>query len=428
MTYLNGAAAKNQAHDPSIPYVLAFVGENANGILSWWTSRVMDGLARRGVAHHLIDLCAEDWNSQLIALLTNSRPSFCFSFQGFGMDIRTEAGNLWVQNQIPFVSYLGDNPCHAPSLHAAEGPGIYLLYGCADFLETYQLYMNGRAYAALVRTGYPVNPAAGRIPWAQREHGAVFVKTGINPAALRQAWEPLPAQTRTILAEAAEHLLGGADVTVADSCAAAFQRAHVHWGNQREIFLFACSSVDRYVRAVRAERMVRQLMRHDAFIVGDWPHLDRAGARARFVSPVRASSLDDLYARSRIVVNTLPSIRRGVHERIMAGMLAKAAVISDTTPFLDQALAGCPSFHGLDIDGAGFEDQLDHTLGAALADASMPGKVEQSFQVAERLFSMDAFVEEMFGTIALEHHRRSLGGWVFPPASLAQDTAVQSVN
>ena len=28
MAYSNGAAAKNQAHDPSIPYVLAFQGEN----------------------------------------------------------------------------------------------------------------------------------------------------------------------------------------------------------------------------------------------------------------------------------------------------------------------------------------------------------------------------------------------------------------
>ncbi len=160
MTHSNGAAAKGPAHDHSNPYVLAFMGENANGIHTWWLGRIMDGLGRRGVAHRLVDLRSDKWQEELTTCLTASKPAFCFSFQGFGMDLSIESGNLWVQNQIPFVSYLGDNPYHAPPLHAAEGPGLYLLYSCADFLETYQRYMQGGAYASLMRYGYPDNPAA----------------------------------------------------------------------------------------------------------------------------------------------------------------------------------------------------------------------------------------------------------------------------
>jgi hypothetical protein len=48
---------------------------------------------------------------------------------------------------VPFISCLGDNPYHAPSLHSVEGPGMYLLYACKDFLETYKEFMNGRTFA-----------------------------------------------------------------------------------------------------------------------------------------------------------------------------------------------------------------------------------------------------------------------------------------
>ena len=77
MAYSNGAAAKNQAHDPSIPYVLAFQGENANGILNWWTGCIMDVLAAHGVAHHIIDLRDDGWAEQLTARLVAGRPAFC---------------------------------------------------------------------------------------------------------------------------------------------------------------------------------------------------------------------------------------------------------------------------------------------------------------------------------------------------------------
>ena len=73
------------------------------------------------------------------------------------------------------------------------------------------------------------------------------------------------------------------------------------------------------------------------------------------------------------------------------------------------------------------EAEAGRRVDAVLADDSMPDKVEQSYQVATRLFSMDAFVDELLGTIALEDHRRSLSGWMFPPGEAPQP-APQHVN
>ena len=399
------------------PYVIAFVGNNDNGILRWWTAKILEGLARHGLDHALIDFTAPDWRDHLGDCMAGGKPEFVFAFQGFAMDVRLDNENFWARNDIPFLAYLGDSPYHSPGLHAAEGPGLYLLYGCDDFLHTYKTVLNGRAFATTLPYGYPENPAADRTPWLYREHDMVFVKSGVDPAQLRAEWAGLPPLVHGIIQDAAAAVLSGTDAMVTEVCAAAFADRSIHWGERRELFLFAASTVDRYARAVRAERMVRALMPHDGVIVGNWPHLDTSAARARFHAPVAASVLDGLYADSRVVVNTSPTVRRGMHERIMAGLFAKAAVLSDTTPFLQRTLHGCPSFVGLDIDDREFGDMVAQTLPDMLADPAMPAKVGVSADFAARHFSFDAFVQRLLDTVGVERHRRTLDAWAFPPPS-----------
>jgi len=286
---------------------------------------------------------------------------------------------------------------------------MYLLYGCRDFFDTYHRFLNGRAYAAVVPTGYPANPHADRTPWKQRRHEIVLAKTGANPAALREGWKKLPARVRPLLEESAELVLSGADDTVAGCCATVFASRQIHWGDAREVFLSVCSAVDFYARAVRAERMVRALMSHNALIVGDWSYLDRAGSRAQFIAPIAATALDELYADSRIVANTLPSVRYGSHERVMAGLLAKCAIVSESTPWLNRTMEGCPSFFGLNGD-------LGDTIQSVLNDPAIEEKIEASTAVAREMFSMDNFVAEILSYVELERYRKAdLNWWSFPP-------------
>ena len=397
------------------PYVLAFVGEHDNGVLRWWTQNILDGFARHGLGHVLLDFTDPAWRDRLAECMTVRNPDLVFSFQGLAMDLRLGNQNFWTLNGIPFLSYLGDSPYHAPGLHAAEGPGLYLLYGCGDFLETYQRYLDGRAYAGILPYGYPPNPLASRTAWASRQHDAVFVKSGIDPASLRAPWAGLPPTVRQLVEDSAAQILSGADTTVADIVAEAFADRQIHWGDRRELFLYVCSTADRYARAVRAERMVRALLPHDVLVVGDWSHLDRPRARARFTGPIPAARLDPLYADSRIVLNTSPTVRYGIHERIMAGLLAKSAVLSDTTPFLAQTLHECPAFIGLDIDEPGFADALGEAFGNTLSDPTMPDKVAASFRLASTMFSFEDFLQRLLDHLSLERHRRTLEDWSFPP-------------
>ena len=218
-------------------------------------------------------------------------------------------------------------------------------------------------------------------------------------------------------------MLTGVDETIAAICAQAFEDRLIHFGDQQELFLSTCSAIDRYVRAVRAERMVRALLPHNALILGDWSYLDKPGARARFWDSLPANRLDDLYADSRIVVSTSPSVRYGMHERVMAGLLAKAFVLSDTTPYLQTLLRGCPGFLGCDIDQPAFPDEVDHTIKACLSDPLSTDKVEASVRMAETLFCFDRFIQQFFDHVALEQQRQAVRAWSFPSAKHQRSAA-----
>ena len=401
------------------PYILAFIGQDGNGILRWSTEKILAGFAKHGLHYNLIDLTVLGWQARLNESLTALKPEFCFSLQGMGMDVRLENGdNVWTRNNIPFLSCLGDNPYHAPRLHAAVGPGMYLLYASADSFQTYTRFLKGRAYATMVLDGYPENPIADRTPWREREHDIVFVKTGVDSKALRASWDELPAKVRDILLDCTALVLTGIDETVATVCEKVFSDRQIYWGERPEMFFFICSKVDFYVRALRAERMVMALMRQKALIVGDWSHLDQSRARARFHSPIAATELDGLYAESRISANTLPTFRFGMHERILAGFFGKAAVLSDTTPYLQKTFQNCPSFLTVNIDNLDqdtFTDELAQVLTSCLADPATPERVQSSYTVVREKFSLDNRIQQLLDHVALDKYRKTLGWWTFPP-------------
>ena len=89
---------------------IAFVGQNANGILAWWTKSIADRMAMYDISVQVIDLLKEGWAAQLDARLKQGRPDFCFSFQGIGMNLALESGNLWTNLKVPFISSMGDAP------------------------------------------------------------------------------------------------------------------------------------------------------------------------------------------------------------------------------------------------------------------------------------------------------------------------------
>jgi hypothetical protein len=162
-----------QPVSPGQPHILAFVGENENGILQWWTDKILEAFAARGLSYKLIDLRDAAWRKDLTACLSVRNPEFCFSFQGMRMALPLPSGgNLW------------------------ERIG--------------QHFMDGRAMASVLSAGHPENPLADRTPWSKRKHNIVLVKTGIAPNTFTPEWNAWPKQVRELLYDCAAHVPGNA--------------------------------------------------------------------------------------------------------------------------------------------------------------------------------------------------------------------------
>ena len=388
--------------------IFAFVGQNANGILEWLTRQILEYFKRRGFSYHLFDLCGANWEDELCSNLNQGLPTFCFSFQGMGVGLKDQhSTNFWVANKVPFFTCLRDAPYHAPELHEDSGPGIYRLHASDDFLLTYRRYFDGRGFSTLHPFGYPANLKAREKIWARRENSIVYVKTGADCRNMRDAWSIFPPIIQRVIHDAADVMLSGTDKIVADVVAESFKASGLWYGERMELFSYVCSSVDTYVRMVRAEKVVRVLMRYKSLIVGEWEHIDKVGAKAIFVKNLPATELDALYSNTKVVINTQPCVRHGLHERIMAGLHAGCAVISDSTSFLQEFFEGVPSLSLFDVNSDSYDDALQD----ALRHAERSEELVYAYQplIADRL-SLENFCEPLLRLLEV-HHSTALSSW-----------------
>jgi hypothetical protein len=404
---------------PNIPSI-AFVGGNANGILTWATMAVAKRAKLYGISMNIIDLTEKGWAEKLNACLAQERPHFCFAFQGFGMDLRLEAGNLWTTLGVPFISVMGDAPYYSPALHSAVGSGFFHLYACDDFQKTYLESMAGRNFSAVIQGFYPINPLADAIPWHDRELEIVYVKTGVDPERLRSQWSALPAKMRDVLEDSSTTALAGQVKSIAEIVAECYSERGIHFGERLTLFLRSCSMVDSYVRAVRAQRMLHEVMRHGGHVFGDWPHIEKTNTQARFHGPVPADKLSEVYSQSRILMNISPSTTNFVHERILAAFFAKAFSVSDRTAFVDEKLRHYPNFSSVSIDSTNLPDEMNACLSTIRkigSDRSLPAQemLEESRQRAEDEFSLDRLILEILSFVDFFNIERNSSFWTYPP-------------
>ena len=398
---------------------IALVGQNDNSILSWLTEIFANRAKLYGISVTVIDLLDEGWPAKLNGCLAAGQPGFCFSFQGFGMGLTLEAGNLWTSLNIPFISLMGDAPFYSPGLHASEGSGFCHLYASEDFQQVYRDIMNGRNFSAVCGGFYPPNPRADQTPWHDRDLEIVYVKTGVDPEALRARWTALPNKMRGVVEDASAVALAGQKKTIGQIVVDAFAARTMRFGENKALLLRVCAEVDSYVRAVRAERMLREVMRHGGHIFGNWEHIEKTNSRARFHGRIPANQLDQVYARSRILLNVSPCTLKFVHERIASALMAKAFSISDGTPFLDQALASYPNFKSVLIDSAELPDQLDAHISdirkmVASRDDDFLAMLDQSKRRAEDEFGVDRFIGEILEMVTMLNLERKSSFWSFP--------------
>jgi hypothetical protein len=400
--------------------VVAIVGENENDALIAGSHELLAAMKPYGIEGHVVNLLDPEWPNQL-GRLANDGIFFAFGAAGVGailnhVDPVSRANvNLWDTLRVPFISLLADQPAHIPRNHRVAARYVVNGYLFRDYFDLQRSLIRSPQISVMLPQNCTANPHRDKKPWGRRDRRMVFVKSGGNPELLREYWPNYPVRFRAILEEASAEILKRSTQDINGIVLACFASHGIEVGDRHEIFFAAVLQIDLYTRLVRATRMAQALCRVPADIIGArWEHVDRSGAKARFLPPVKADTLSQLYADTQFIVNVTPNFSSGTHERILQGMAAKACVISDDNEFGRAHFGALPSYHGFDWrdadwpekivawfnDRDDYEDRLQPAIELIESEFAVSKFVCALFEIAEFVRAGENFSNLTYGATA----------------------------
>lgn len=338
--------------------ILAFVGENENGILRDVSLGFMSTAEPYGVKGHLVDLLQPDWADKTNAAIRDG-VLVALGFAGVGSLLRIDGGNFWDAVGIPFVSIMSDPPAWLPYAHRPDARMVVLAYVFDEWLDIQRRFIKSPNICARVPNCVMPNPHHDEIAWNKRSHRMVFVKTGASPAARRASWAALPKRLREVLEDAADEACRHGTMGLTDMLLEVLDAHDLNLDQRTDVLFRVMLELDLYVRMERATRMVEALCHFPVEIIGrGWDHVDKSKARATFHPAVDASTLPKLTADTRFTVNSSPNVGSSIHERVTAGFAARACVVSDHNAYSRANYRDIPTFLGIEWHRDDLVDQL----------------------------------------------------------------------
>jgi hypothetical protein len=343
--------------------VVAFVGENLNGILESQSRRFLDLLKPMGLVGEVISVTDPALERRLDEALQMG-VLFAWGFAGVGARLSFNGQNLWTTTGIPFISVLADAPFIMPINHHVPSPAVVNGYIYREWLDFQRDHIRSEQIAALLPHGVISNTERFTTPWSQRPTRMIFVKTGADPELQRARWAGWPVRLRTILHQCADTLIGQPTGSILPTVMKCLEAHQIHLNGSKPLFFGLLHELDTFLRAHRGTVMARALLALPVDIVGGgWEHVRNGPGviRARFHDARPAGELDALFSQAQFVVNVTPNFGSGAHERVLRGFAARACVVSDKNRHAAEILDLLPSYHGLDWSDADLTERLaDH--------------------------------------------------------------------
>jgi hypothetical protein len=324
------------------PLVLSLIGQNANGALATATQATSLFWQSYGYASAVIDLHHPDSSQQILQQVRTRRPAFVTSLAGIGASLSHQGVNLWDILQLPFLSMLFDHPCYLPERHKINSRYVANCYYCHDFYQVQRQHIQSQQACFQLSPDFPGHSAGRTTAWAERDIPLLFAKSGGASQALLAGWHAnLPKPLTDFLLDCAALLQTDRRQLITTQVQAALPNLPPDVQQTPDIFWKITRTLDTYIRRWRAEQLV-EWIKHipGTVIIGDdWKHIDRHGAAATFLPAMPAADLWELYPRAKVVANSNPYFRHGVHERVVTALRSGAAVLTDANDFSDTHLA-----------------------------------------------------------------------------------------
>lgn len=335
---------------PLQPLVLAFVGEQNQGALSWGSSELCRRFEARGYVTAILNLKQSAQTvEEMKRLCARHELRFAFAFAGLGSTINIAGHNFWDLLKVPHISLMADLPAYNPTLHAAQGRFTGRIYRAKDFYDTQQKYLRSPGPSLLLPPEYQMNPAPPETRWVDRPIDYLFLKNGVDPAAIAGQWAHCDADVQSVIWDCIAACRQRTDLLIADLAAERIGLAPADCNERSENFWVLVRLIDQYVRAERMTWMVEFLKNQPVTIIGDfWDHVDKTGARARFLPAVAATATPRLYQQTKFMFNTNPYYDHNVHERVVIGLASHCRVVTDENACTRHYLSRADGLVGFD--------------------------------------------------------------------------------
>lgn len=317
-----------------------------------------------GCTCHVIDIREEKTAlAQLRELVDAGVPDGVITFNNIGYNLSyTEGINIWDEKGIPYFNILMDHPFHysRPLLHAPKSSVVFCTdLGHVSFLRRFYPHLTqvdfmphagmeadlseyaeaGACRLCTAGTGY--HPPLKDRPFDVLYAGSLskYVAEGLIPDLGEIREFDAFALTQEVLAD----LIRFPDKTT-EQAIEEYLRAIGRQYTDRELnrWITELRFIDSYATSFYREQAVRLLVENGIRVAvfgsgwercewADNPYLMHGGK-------VLAPQVLELMNHSRIVLNTMTWYKNGIHDRVINGMLAKAAVVTDQSVYLKKEM------------------------------------------------------------------------------------------
>jgi hypothetical protein len=320
--------------------VLLFDGESEAASLSDHLVDVVRQFKERDFDPYIIDLKSPSSTNEVNRELSSGRVRFSLGLSGYGSDLSVSfsggSSSVWTYLRAPFVGIMPDTPVFHPLRHRLASPWALLLYSDAIHLEIAQTLGPSTTPKGLIgQAGIHSGIAPG--PIGERDIPILYAKAGGDPEQVRASWRAVSAKQRELVSDVVEACCWITDTSIWHVARERVRAEHLAEGfEQSDGFCWIVMQAELYIRRARATRALESLLHLPVRVTGgDWAHLNWKSAKAQLVPRVSLAELRALFERSQIVLNAMPALRHSTHHRVIEGMLAGAAVASDTNSWLD---------------------------------------------------------------------------------------------
>ncbi len=277
------------------------------------------------------------------------------SFNNIGLHLEFEDGqNIWDQFRIPFYNILMDHPFHyKPALDQAPEQMILLCMDRNHVEYTKRFFPRIRRVEFFPHAGMersvPLfqddrtgqNDSGQQIPLSERQIDVLYAG-GLSRYAAEGLIPDLGSVREfdafALVKHALEMLIQNPALTTESVVESCLKEMHVEFQDEK---LGAVISELRFLDSLAVsfyrEQVIRTLAGNGVTVTvfGEgWDRCEWESEHVVYGGVIPPGQILELMCQSRIVLNTMTWFKRGAHDRIFNGMLAGAAVVSDSSEYL----------------------------------------------------------------------------------------------